>query len=128
MFFILDMLFKTWILEVDVCDAWGVLSWYRIVAAVLIISGRELFEFHDVLGERASFITEDVMHHAQLFVQVWGLDSGLDGSIRITNSYVLSDVESLNEVDHLQGDEHGNRYKVHDRYEPDACLDQYGNR
>ena len=68
--FILHMLFEAWILEVDISYTRRVLARCRIIAAVFIISSGEALELHYVLRKRTSLVTEDIVHHTQLFIQV----------------------------------------------------------
>ena len=63
MFLITDVLAKLMILKVNISDARGVLERRWVVTAVLIETGRELFEFHHVLSKRTCFVTEDVVDH-----------------------------------------------------------------
>ena len=68
--FILHMLFEAWILEVDISYTRRVLAWCGIIAAVFIISSGEALELHHVLCKCACLVTEDIVHHTQLFIQV----------------------------------------------------------
>jgi len=56
------------ILKVDISDARGILERSWVVTAVLIKTGRELFELHNVLSKCTCFVTEDVVDHPQFLV------------------------------------------------------------
>ena len=68
MFAILDVLFKPFVLKVYIRDAWRVLIFLRVIFAVLKLPCTETLELHHILCERARFIAENVVHHAQLLV------------------------------------------------------------
>ena len=72
---IIEVLNHFGINEVDIGHTRGVLNvvpllTFRWISAIHLSSNRATFEFHDVLRQSASLITEDVVDHAKLFVQV----------------------------------------------------------
>ena len=64
------MLLKVWVLKVYICHTRWVLFLLRIIDAILVLSCGESFEFHHVLSQCARLVTENIMHHTKLFVQV----------------------------------------------------------
>ena len=64
---------------------------------------RELFELHDVAGERSRLITEDVLDLAQLLVDVGALGACGEVLIIIIHLHVPVHERTLEELDHLQG-------------------------
>ena len=50
MFTILYVLVILLVFKVDICDAWRVLEWLRVVTAVLVHPRREPLKLHHVLG------------------------------------------------------------------------------
>ena len=67
---VLDMLVIIWVFKVYIRDTGRVVEGGRIILTILIRTCTEAFEFHHVLRERASFVTEYVMNHAELFVEI----------------------------------------------------------
>ena len=67
---VLDVLVIIRVFKVYICDTGRVVEGGRIIFTILIRTCTEAFEFHHVLGERASFVTEYVMNHAELFVEI----------------------------------------------------------
>jgi len=59
-------------------------------------------ELHDVLGESASLVAEDVVDHAKFLVQAGLLDFGRQVSIDIIYHDIIRNEEGLNEVDHFE--------------------------
>ena len=100
---VVDVLVELRVLEVNICDAWRVFNRLRVVFTVLKLAGRKSLELHDVLGERACLVAENVVHHAELLVQVGGLDRGLKTSILVADLDVNGDEVRLDKVDHFQG-------------------------
>ena len=64
------MLLKVWVLKVYICHTWWVLFLLRIIDAILVLSCGESFEFHHILCQCACLVTENIMHHTELFIQV----------------------------------------------------------
>ena len=98
---VVDVLMELSVLEVNICDARRVFDRLRVVFTVLKLAGRESLELHDVLGERACLVAENVVHHAELLVQVGGLDRGLKTSILVADLDVNGDEVRLDKVDHF---------------------------
>ena len=121
---ILDVILEFRVLEVDISDTWWILKWLRIIYSIFELTSWETFKLHDVLCESASFIAEDIVHHAQLFIQVWRLNWGLEPCLLVTNLNVDRDEVSLDEINHFQSHQERNRDKVHQSYEPDSSLYQ----
>ena len=68
--FIILVLFELRILEVDIGDSELVLDVLGIVDTIGNITCRKPFELHDILRQGASLVTEDIVHHAEFFIQV----------------------------------------------------------
>ena len=107
---IIEVLNHLGVNEVDIGYTRGVLDvvpllTFRWISAIHLSSNRAAFKFHDVLRQSASFITEDVVDHAKLFVQVRRLDHSSHVLGVIIDVYVPHDELSLREVDHFEGDE-----------------------
>ena len=64
------MLFEIRVVKVHIRHSGWILKLPWLVGAVFDRACRETLELHNVLGQRASLITEDVMDHAKLFIQV----------------------------------------------------------
>ena len=67
---VLNMLLKVRVFEVYIRDTGWEVEGSRIVFTIFIWTCREAFEFHYVLGESASLVTEYVVDHAELFVEI----------------------------------------------------------
>ena len=100
---VVDVLVELRVLKVNICDSWWVFDWFRVVFPILKLACRESLELHDVLGERACLIAENVVHHAELLVQVGGLDRGLKTSVLVADLDINGDEVRLDKVDHFQG-------------------------
>ena len=100
---VVDVLVELRVLKVNICDSWWVFDWFRVVFPILKLACRESLELHDVLGERACLIAENVVHHAELLVQVGGLDRGLKTSVLVADLDINGDEVRLYKVDHFQG-------------------------
>ena len=80
-----QVLVEDGVVEVDVGDVLGHVALevalhepvvVGVGHAVAVPAGGEAAELHDVAGERAGLVTEDVLDLAQLLVEVGGLDLG----------------------------------------------------
>ena len=100
---VVDVLVELRVLKVNICDSWWVFDWFRVVFPILKLACRESLELHDVLGERACLIAENVVHHTELLVQVGGLDRGLKTSVLVADLDINGDEVRLDKVDHFQG-------------------------
>lgn len=100
---VVDVLVELRVLKVNICDSWWVFDWFRVVFPILKLACRESLELHDVLGERACLIAENIVHHAELLVQVGGLDRGLKTSVLVADLDINGDEVRLDKVDHFQG-------------------------
>jgi hypothetical protein len=109
-------------LEVYVCDAWLVFLWLWVADAVLVGTNAELLEFHDVLGECARLVREDVADHAQFFVQVAALDFRRHVLFLVIDHVVVLDEVALCELDHFQTDKQRDTHEVHHDQEPLAKV------
>ena len=67
---VLDLLRKRCVLKIDVCDTFWIVEGRRVITTILKASGGETLEFHDVLGESARFVAEDVVNHAELLIEI----------------------------------------------------------
>ena len=59
-----DLLIEIRVFKVNVSNPWWILMRLWIVRSILICTCREALEFHDVLCECASLITENIVDHA----------------------------------------------------------------
>jgi len=66
---ILKLFEKLRIFKIDICYARLIFYWARLICAELILANGELLELHNVLCECAGLVTEDVLDHAEFFVQ-----------------------------------------------------------
>ena len=110
---VLDMLKKVWVFKVYIRDTGWVLEGSRIIFTILIWTCREAFEFHYVLGKRASLVTEYVVDHAELFVKIRGLAYWFDTTLLINHHDINLNKVSLDKIDHFQSKEKRYRYEVH---------------
>ena len=110
MVLVLHVLVEFGVLEIDISDTRSILFWLgccltgkqgRLVS-IFKVSHRETFELHHVLRKRTCLITENVVHHSKLFVQIRGLNSCLESPRFIAHFDVNGDEVSLDKVDHLK--------------------------
>jgi hypothetical protein len=112
-FFVVDVLVILCILKIDIGDARGILDGRWVFAAILIKARREPFELHNVLGQCACFVTENVVYHAQFFVQVGRLDRSLKASTLVAHFGINRYKVCLSKVDHFKCDKKRDRNEVH---------------
>ena len=117
-----DMLLVSIVEKVHIGYARGVLLFRRLIAPVLERPGRETFEFHYILGQGPCFVAENVVHHAQLFVEVRRLHGGREAPRLVAARDVDRDEVGLDKVDHLQRHEERHGHEVHQGDEPNASL------
>ena len=92
------------ILKVDICDAEGILFGLWLVFAIGIFSDWEFLELHHILSECASLITEYLVHHSQLLIEIRTLYGGAQTRLLITYVYINSDEVRLSHIDHFKRD------------------------
>ena len=68
--FFSEKICKLFILKVDICDTWCVLYVFRLINTITTLSDRDFLELHHVLSQGACFVTEDVVHHAELLIEI----------------------------------------------------------
>ena len=79
---------------------------FRIIFAILIFTDGKSFELHHILGQGTCLIAEDVVNHAELFIEIRSVDLGLNEFSLFTNSDVVRNIKCLNEVDYFHRDQH----------------------
>lgn len=119
---VLDVSGEFGVIKVDIRYTGWILKGLGIITAVLISTSREAFKLHYILGKCASLVTEDVMNHTQLLIQVRGLNRGLKPSGLVTNLNIIGNKVRLEEVYHLKGDKQRDWHEVHQRDEPNTRL------
>jgi len=80
--------------------------------AVRLWTSSKLFEFHDVAGERARLVGEDVLDLAELLVNVGALRAAEEVLLIVEHICVVLHEGALEKLDHLESHEQGDRHKV----------------
>ena len=99
------ILVELFALEVHVCYTGSIRYRVRLGLAIALGSGRELLEVHDVLSQGTRLVTEHVVDHAQLLVEVGRLHLHRHVLLVIVHQPVLLHEHTLGELDHLQRDQ-----------------------
>ena len=118
-----EVLLEVTVGELDVGNGTWILSLARrrpshfILGRRLCRAIREFFrgeasELHNVGGERACLVREDVGDLAELFVQVGGLDPGGHIALSIIDVNIPGDEHGLPELDDFNCDEQGDGHHV----------------
>jgi hypothetical protein len=103
------MLVEVVVIEVDVRDL-SILRvhiethGYAVIGVAIPIrefACRELLELHDILGERASLVGEDVVDLAELLVEVTRLNFGWHVLVDVVDPPIPGNEEGLEELHHF---------------------------
>ena len=120
--FFSEKICKLFILKVDICDTWCVFYILRFIYSITTASNWYFLELHHVLSQSACFVTEDVVHHAELLIEIRWLDHSRQTSVLIKDTQVDSYEVRLHETYHFKSDKKWDRYEVHQSNEPNASL------
>ena len=85
----------------------------------------ELFELHNIASQGASFVRENVLDLAQLFIDIGRLGPRMEILIIIIHIQVVVHERTLPEFDHFQSDQKRYRDKVTEDEDPGACHSGY---
>ena len=96
-------------------EYWFLLSF---VAPVSFWAGTEHTKVHNVAGQGASLVGEDVLYLPKLFVQVWTLHLGGQIFLLIIDTYVPCDERGLTEFNHFQTDKQWDGHHVCEKQDP----------
>ena len=99
---ILNVFVKFWILEVYICHTRRVLLLCWFFDPIVEVTYGEPLELHNILSQCASFVTEYVMDHTQLLIQIGRLYGGLQTSRLIEHCDVPRNEVRLDKVNQLQ--------------------------
>jgi len=113
---------QVYVIKVDISNSWLVLDTTRLIHAIALIHNWHLLVLHDVLGQSASLVTENVVNHAKLFVEVGRLGFRREIPLFVIDFYIHRDKLCLDHIDHLNGNEQRNRYEIHNRDEPNSNI------
>lgn len=70
MCFVIKLLVELRIVEVNICNSVCIDNTLCLVKSELVGANSELLELHNVLRQCACLVTEDVVDHAELLVEV----------------------------------------------------------
>ena len=64
------MTFKVRVIEINIGHPWGILDVTWLVNSVLLRAYGELLKLHNILRQSPRLVTENVVNHAELLIQV----------------------------------------------------------
>jgi len=70
MILILELGIKFGIFEVNICNTWLVLDVVWLINTKFVLAHREFLVLHNVLSQCTSLVTEYVVNHSKLLIQV----------------------------------------------------------
>ena len=124
----LEVVVEAGVVELDVGDGRGIFGSLRGRPAHLLaarrglavggVAGREAAELHDVGGEGAGLVGENVRDLAKLFVEVGGLDARGHVVLKVVDVCVPLDELRLPELDDFDGDEERDGHHVREEEQP----------
>ena len=83
----------------------------------------DFFELHDIGGQGACLVREDVVNLSEFLIEIGRLDESLllDSVGTLVHSLVVvRDLDTLNVLDHLKGDEEGDGNEIREDENPGA--------
>ena len=99
--------------------------WTSIMDTKWSSVGWKLFELHNIASQSASFVGENVLDLAQLFIDIGRLGPCMEILIIIIHIQVVVHERTLPEFDHFQSDQKRYRDKVAENEDPGACHGGY---
>jgi len=86
---------------------------FRILASVRDFSNSHALKVHNVFRERSSFVREDIVFHSKFLIKIARLAAGSLVFLFVINHPVPADVDSLRELNHLEGDQETDGNEIH---------------